>query len=136
MSEFKILNDRKRKPFMKAVAVIFGIALIAAGIVLGSALGPIAGLLLIWSAFFMKYTTVNAEGITVHYDAKLFRYQEHWRFSEISNIHREARGPDYSALHFTKGALSKRLIFTKDDAEKVIEIAMNHNHKIYFDEAY
>jgi len=137
MSNFKIMNDRKRKPFVKVIAVIFGVILLTAGFLLGSAFGVAGGLLLIWSAFFIKYTIVNEEGIIVHYDAKLFRYHEQWRFDEISHIHREAiKDPDYSILHFTKGVMSKRLVFEKNDAHKVIEIALKNNKTIHFDEAF
>jgi len=136
MSSIKIMNDRKRKPFVKVLAVIFSVVLITVGIVLGSLFGIVGGLILLWSAFFVKYTVVNEEGIVVHYDAKLFRYHEHWRFDEISNIHRETiKDPAYSILHFTKGVMSKRLVFEKGDAQKVIEYALKRNQKIHFDEA-
>lgn len=136
MSNIKIMNDRKRPPFIKVIAVIFGMILLTVGLLIGSVFGVVAGPLLIWSAFFIKYTIVNEEGIIVHYDAKLFRYQEQWRFDEISSIHREKiKDPNYSVLHFTKGVMSKRLVFEKNDAQKVIEIALKNNKTIHFDEA-
>lgn len=137
MKSFKVMNDRKKKPFIKSITVIFGAVLFIAGLLLGSVFGIAAGPILIWAAFFVKYTIVNEEGIIVHYDAKIFRYQEEWRFDEITNIHREAvKSGDYSVLHFTKGTMSKRLVFEKKDAQKVIDFALETNKNIHFEEAF
>lgn len=137
MNEFKVLNDRKRKPYTKVISVIFGVLLILLGILIDSIFGFIAGPLLIWSAFFVKYTVVNEEGIAVNYNAKLFNYKEEWLFNDITNLHREkVKDPEYAALHFTKGAMSKRLIFTSKDSDIIINLALRKNDKIYFDEAY
>lgn len=136
MIEYKVLNDRIRKPSTKVIAVIFGIFLIVAGVFLDSIFGIIVGPIIIWSSFFAKYTIVNTEGITVNYDARMFKYKEEWRFDEVTNLHRETlKDPNYSSLHFTKGAMSKRLVFSKGDAQKIIDMAINRNEKIYFEEA-
>lgn len=136
MSEFKVMNDRKRKPLTRIIAVIFGIFLIIVGIFLESIYGILVGPILIWSSFFIKYTIVNEYGIVVNYDARIFKYKEEWLFDEITNLHRETvKDPNYSILHFTKGAMSKRLVFTQEDAKKIINIALKKNEKIYFNEA-
>lgn len=135
MTEYKVLNDRKRKPATRFVSIIFGIVIIMMGIFLPSPIGLVLGPLLIWSAFFEKYTIVTAEGIMVHYNARLFKYKEEWLFKDVTNLHLEkVRDPDYAVLHFTKGSLSKRLVFQAGDAEDIIDLALAANDKIFFKE--
>ena len=137
MKDFKVMNDRKRKPFTKVIAILFGIFLIVAGILINSFFGIIVGPLLIWASLFVKYTTVNAEGIIVNYDARIFKYKDEWLFDDVTNLHREqAKDPQYSILHFTKGAMSRRLVFTSQDAQVIIGLAEKKNSKIHFDETH
>ncbi|NLM09093.1 MAG: hypothetical protein GX215_09225, partial [Clostridiales Family XIII bacterium] len=125
MNEFKVLNDRKRRLSTRIAAVIFGVVIVVLGIAFASPIGILLGPFLVWSAFFNKYTLVNPEGIIVHYDAVLFKYKEAWLFDDISNLHRETvKDPKYIVLHFTRRALSKRLIFEKEDAQKIIDLAL------------
>ncbi len=134
-NEFRVLNDRKRKTSTRVASVVFGIALVAIGILLSSPIGILLGPLLVWAAFFNKYTIVNPEGIIVYYDAVLFKYKEAWLFDDVSNLHRETvKDPNYIVLHFTRRSLSKRLIFQKQDAQKIIDLALRKNNKIHFEE--
>ncbi|MDI9494099.1 MAG: hypothetical protein QM289_06440 [Bacillota bacterium] len=135
MNEFKVLNDRKRRLSTRIAAVIFGVGIVVLGIAFASPIGILLGPFLVWSAFFNKYTLVNPEGIIVHYDAVLFKYKEAWLFDDISNLHRETvKDPKYIVLHFTRRALSKRLIFEKEDAQKIIDLALQKNSKIHFED--
>ncbi|GAB1476489.1 hypothetical protein MASR2M70_13230 [Bacillota bacterium] len=136
MNEFKVLNDRRRRLSTRIAAVVFGIAIIVLGIVFASPIGILLGPFLVWSAFFNKYTLVNEDGIIVHYDAVIFKYKEAWLFSEISDLHREkVKNPEYVILHFTKRAMSKRLVFSANDAQRIIDLALKMNKKIHFEEA-
>ncbi|MFA5635503.1 MAG: hypothetical protein WCX60_03125 [Anaerovoracaceae bacterium] len=135
MNEFKIVNDRKRRLSTRIAAVVFGIGIIVLGIAFASPVGILLGPFLVWSAFFNKYTLVNPEGIIVHYDAVLFKYKEAWLFDDVSNLHRETvKDPKYMVLHFTRRSLSKRLIFEKEDAQRIIDLALQKNSKIHFED--
>ncbi len=135
MNEFKVLNDRKRRLSTRIAAVIFGVGIVVLGIAFASPIGILLGPFLVWSAFFNKYTLVNPEGIIVHYDAVLFKYKEAWLFDDISNLHRETvKDPKYIVLHFTRRALSKRRFFEKEDAQKIIDLALQKNSKIHFED--
>lgn len=117
------------------IAIIFGCFLIVVGIFTSSIFGIVFGPIIIWSSLFMKYTTVNEEGINVNYDARVFKYKEEWLFDEVTNIHRElTKDPQYTMLHFTKGSMSKRLVFTSQDAQGIIDLARERNSSIYFDD--
>ncbi len=135
MNEFKVLNDRKRRLSTRIAAVIFGVGIVVLGIAFQSPIGVLLGPILVWSAFFNKYTLVSEEGVIVHYDAVLFKYKEAWLFDEVSNLHSEkVKDPKYIVLHFTRRALSKRLIFEKEDAQKIIDLALQKNSKIHFED--
>lgn len=137
MNQYKVLNDRKKGPVLIVITALFGIFLIAAGIVTGTFLGVGIGVIIIWAAFFQKSTVVNEEGIVIHYNARVFQYKEEWPFHEITNLHQETvRDPGYLVLHFTKGSMSKRLVFNRQEALKIVDIALEKNANIYFDEAH
>lgn len=132
MSDYTVYNDRVKKPYVKVVSIIFGLILIVFGFIASYPYGYVFGLLLIWASFFRKYTSVTDEALTINYDAKLFKYKELWKFSEITNIHKEnVADPNYLILHFTKGAMSKRLVFKKVDALKIVETATHINRNIH-----
>lgn len=132
MNEYLVFNDRVKKPYVKVVSIIFGLILIAFGFIASYPFGYVLGLLLIWASFFRKYTIVTEEAITINYDAKVFKYKELWKYSEITNIHKEnVADLNYMILHFTKGAMSKRLVFKKEDALKIVETATRINPDIH-----
>lgn len=134
MIEYKVLNDRERKASTRIASIVFGIVLVIMGLILMSPIGFVLGPLLLWSAFFEKFTIVNEKGITVNYDARLFTYKEEWPFKDVSNLHLEkVKDPNYSVLHFTKGSMSKRLVFQTDDAKGIIDLALEANPKIFFE---
>ena len=136
MTEFTIRNDRVKKPYIKVITILFGLFLLAVGVIVPHVLGLIAGPLFLWSAVFRKITTVSEAGVRIHYDARLFQYDEHWPFSQITNIHQEAvPDPALRILHVTKGDLSKRLVLHKEDAARILEMARTANPSIHFGEA-
>ena len=132
VNEYFVFNDRVKKPYVKPVSIVFGLILIAFAYFAAYPFGYLMGIMLIWAAFFRKYTRVTNEAITIYHDAKLFKYKEMWNFSEITNIHKE-NVPDlnYLILHFTKGAMSKRLVLMKSDALKIVEAAIDMNPEIH-----
>lgn len=135
MTEVKAIDNRVKKPFIKAIAITLSIFLMAISVIIGAICGAIMGLIIIWALLLKKCTVINSEGIIVNYDARVFKYSEKWAFYEVTNIHRECvKDSNFSILHFTKGCMSKRLIFTSEDACKVIEFARAKNSKIYFND--
>jgi hypothetical protein len=137
MAEFKPLNDRKQKKSTKITALIAGIVFVILGIMLPSIYSIVIGGIILLAATVSKHTVINEKGIEVRYSMFAFKYVELWAFSEITEMHLEVvKDPRYSALHFTKDVISKRLIFTKEEARGVIKLASEQNPKIHYDQAY
>lgn len=92
----------------------------------------ICGILIIPSIMLNKYSIVNDEGIIIVYDVLFFKYKEYWNYIDISELHREhSKKTENVALHFLKGSMSKRLILAREDAIKVIDMAVKKNKRIH-----
>ena len=137
MSGIEVLNDRKQKKSTKVIAIAGGILLVAYGCYRMQVFVIICGIIILLSALFKKYSTVNEEGLLVNYELWLFKYKEDWSFSKLTEMHRETvSDPNYKVLHFTKGAMSRRVLLSSADAKRVVEMAKSANPSIHFDEAY
>ncbi len=136
MQNIYTLNERKNKKSTRLIAIIMGVIMLGLGIYITSIYGIICGTLILTTGFFRKTTFVNEEGIFITYDARIYKYHELWSFTDITEVHME-NGYDSSKkrLHFTKGSMSKMLVFNSLDANKVIDIAIKQNPKIHLDEA-
>ncbi len=133
MSEIKVLNDRKRTKGTIFLLAILGAALLALGAYTRAWYGIAAGIMLLASTLFHKETLVDENGITIVYDARIYRYREEWPFDQIVTLHREVgKNPSLIMLHFMKGAMSRRLMFEAEDAARVIELALDKNPRIQF----
>lgn len=135
MSGVNALNDRKQKRSTKVLTAVMGIIFVALGIYMPSIYSIVCGVIILFASLLRKNTIVNKEGIIVTYDARVYKYCESWRFSEIKEMHMEkSPNSEYLALHFTKDVISKRLIFKKKDANAIVELALSQNPNIHFDE--
>ena len=137
MIEFKPLNDRKQRTSTKIAVLVAGVAFVILGIVLPSIYSIVIGGIFLMASTVSKHTIISEKGIEVRYRMLAFKYEELWAFSEVTEMHLEiVKDPRFSALHFTKDVISKRLIFTKEDARSVVSLALKQNPKIHYDQAY
>ncbi|MFV0516728.1 MAG: hypothetical protein ACK5MV_04975 [Aminipila sp.] len=137
MCEIKSLNDRKQKKSTKSVSIVVGILLIALSIYLKAIYGIICGVLLLATVGLSKKTIINQDGILVTYDVTVYKYRELWRFIDIKELHREnISDTNTTALHFMKDVMSKRILLTSEDAEKVLEMAKSSNPQMHIDYAF
>ena len=133
MDDIKVLNQRQINRTVKLIGFFLGTIILATSIYSLSMYGIVSGILIIGALILQKNTLIDEHGITVIYDAIFYKYREVWRFDEISELHREtSKISDHVALHFLRGSMSKRLIFTKNDALHVINMARRVNRKIHF----
>lgn len=136
MNEYTAYDDRQMKVSTRIAAVIAGIALVGASIIIQSIYTGIVGAIILLATSMSKTTVVNDKGLLVTYKFLLFRHEDLWSFDNISDMHKElAEDRQFTIIHFGKGVMAKRIIFYRDDAEKVIKLALEKNSKIHFDEA-
>ena len=135
MREYIVIDHKKMKKSTRIAAVVAGFALIAAGIYMKMIYTAVVGLVILLAVMLQKTISVTEEGVQVTYDAVFCKYRELWRFGEITELHREL-SPDrrQCALHFMKDVMSRRLVFSVEDGDEVIGMALEKKEKIHFDE--
>lgn len=137
MENIYILNDRKHRKSTKLISAFMGVLMIGLGIYITSVYGIVSGILLLFAGMVRKITVINEEGVLITYDARIYKYHELWAFLDIKELHVESRSDNTKkALHFTKGAMSKILVFDTFDADKVIKRTLEKNPNIHIDEVY
>lgn len=137
MGEFESINLKKLRPVTRVFALIFSIGFLVLGVYLPSIYTLLIGVVLLLATLFDKKIVVNQDGVLVTYHMRVAKYSELWTFDQITQLYREqVPNKKYCALHFTKDVMSKRLIFTAQDAAQIIDLALSKNSQIHFDEAY
>lgn len=136
MKEYIPLNQKTKKKWKGICIGAIGLIIFCLGVYSLTIYGIIGGLLILLSNLLYKTTLVNESGIVMTYDAKFYRYVDSWDFSNIEYIHREASTTgEQTMLHFTKGAISKKLVFPSKEVEEIITLAKNKNKNIFVDVA-
>lgn len=132
MEEIMILNDRTISKVKKLGGFFMGIIILFSGIYTHSLYALICGILIALSILLNKYSIVNDDGIVIVYDALFYKYKEYWNYIDISELHRESsQKTENIALHFLKGSMSKRLVLTREDSIKVMNMAVKKNNKLH-----
>ena len=132
MREYIAINDKEPKKSTKIIAIIGGIALIIVAIIIRSLYTGLVGAVLFAAMMLSKQTAITEEGLVVTYNVIFYKYLEKWTFEEIKEIHKEI-SPDGRryALHIMKDVMSRRLVYSVADANKVIELALEKNPNIH-----
>ena len=90
-----------------------------------------AGLLLGVAMLFEKKLCITGQGMEMEYRLLVKLHHEVWTFEEIESIHREAvKELELTALIFMKGLSGKRMIFSIENAEKIVQMAKDINPSI------
>lgn len=135
--DYEPLNQRSRQAWKRTAIGTVGLFLICMGLHSLSIYGSIGGLLIACSALLKKEMMVCESGLSMTYDVVFYRYREDWKFCEIDCIHKEyARDGDRVMLHFSKGVMTRKLLFSRESAEEIIRMAKQKNSKIYVDTAH
>lgn len=132
MREFIPIDTKPMKKSTKIAALIAGIGCLALSIYIKSIYTAIVGALILAAMILSKKIAVTERGIEITYDMVLFSRVDLWSFEEIQEIHKEL-SPDRKkyALHMLKDVMSRRLVFTISDAQKVIDLALEKNPSIH-----
>lgn len=131
MREFVSIDTKRMKRSTRIAAVIAGLVLIGIAIFLHSLYTGLVGAIILAAMALSKKTAMTEEGLVVTYDALLYKYYEKWTWDQIEEVHKEL-SPDRAnmALHVMKGIMSRRLVYTRSDADKVLELIKEKNPNI------
>lgn len=132
MREYTPVDTKALRKSTKIIASLLGVTCIALSVYIKSVYAVMVGILILLALVLNKSTVVTERGIEITYDMILFKRVDLWSFDEIKEIHKEL-SPDGTryALHMMKDIMSKRLVFSIEEAEEVIELAMEKNPKIH-----
>ena len=132
MREYIAIDDKALRKSTRIAAIAGGVALIVLAVVIRSLYTGLVGAVLLAAMMLNKKVAMTEEGLVVTYDVVFYRYYEKWRFDEIQEIHKEL-SPDGRryALHIMKDVMSRRLVYSISDADKVIELALEKNPNIH-----
>lgn len=135
MHKIKAYDDKAMRKSTKIAAIIMGIGLIVFGFFSTVKYSAIIGIILLLAVLMQKETYVTEEGIDVEYDFIVHKHVISWKFDEISDIHiEEPADRNYRVLHFLRGAMSRRLIFRRNEFEEVIQMATDRNKEIHVEQ--
>lgn len=120
----------------KQISALFGVGLIFLGIFRRYPYGLLAGAVLLALGLFKKEVYANETGIVSKFHLLKFEHEDVWRFDEMQYIHEEHdyRRPEASALHFTRGVMSKMVLFRIEDCFAIVEMAKEANPEIQYSE--
>lgn len=132
MREYIAIDDKALKKSTRIAAVAGGTALILLAVFIRSLYTGLVGVVLLAAMMLNKKVAVTDECLVVTYDVVFYKYYEKWGFEEIKEIHKEL-SPDGRryALHIMKDVMSRRLVYSVTDAEKVINLALEKNPYIH-----
>ena len=132
MREYIAIDDKALRKSTRIAAVAAGIALIILAVGIRSLYTGLVGAVILAAMMLNKKTAMTEEGLVVTYDVVFYKYYEKWGFDEIKEIHK-ALSPDGRryALHIMKDVMSRRLVYSVTDAEKVIDLALEKNPNIH-----
>lgn len=134
MARIKAYDDRALRKSTRIAAMIAGIGLIALSVFPSVRYSALIGIVLLLAVIIGKETYVTEDGISVEYDFLLFKHVIRWDFTEITDIHLETVKGAHQAMHFLKGVMSRRLLFSRNEASQVLQMAKDHNSAIHIED--
>lgn len=135
MDKIRAYDERTMKKSTRAAALVMGAGLIIFGFWSSVRYSAVIGVLLILAVVFQKETYICREGIVLSYDFVIYKHKIIWNFDEISHIHIEhADSSTYVVLHFLRDVMTRRLVFCREEADRVLQLAKQANEHIHIEE--
>jgi len=133
MKTYKASTGKELSRTTEILCMVFGVVLIALGIIQRTIYGPLIGLVLLAAGAMSKSVTVSEEGIVTEYRFLVRTKREVWGWDEIKDIFCEysSKQPGKVGIHFTKESLmARRLFFPRNLKDEIIELALSQNPNI------
>ena len=133
MKTYKASTGRELSRTTEILCMVFGVVLIALGIIQRTIYGPLIGIVLLAAGIMSKSVTVSEEGIVTEYRFLVRTKREVWSWDEIKDIFCEysSKHPGKVGIHFTKESLmARRLFFPRNLKDEIVELALNQNPDI------
>ncbi|GAB1475928.1 hypothetical protein MASR2M70_07600 [Bacillota bacterium] len=89
------------------------------------------GAVVIYVALYSKDVVIDEKGMTTHYHAIIYNKSKTYPFSEFSELRVIRSLPSETVIGFIRKGMNTNCIFTAEDAENVIDLALEHNPRIH-----
>ncbi len=125
----------QRKLWVKVAVIIFGAYTVYNAAVNHNWFYLPFGIIMILATFSDRKHVISQEGVDILYTVCGVQFHNMWDWAEINTIHTDSiKSRPNVELHIGKDVVSRRFIFSEDDAGKAIDIAGRINSKIYITE--
>lgn len=115
-----------RRPWQKNGAIILGIIIIITGLFMKDPLLVTMGVVLAYISLYKKTIIADEDGMTIHYNAIVYRKTKHFSYEEFSEI-RAGTGGGMTHLGFIRRGMPYPIFLMEEDAEAVMEMALEKN---------
>ncbi|MFV0517969.1 MAG: hypothetical protein ACK5MV_11290 [Aminipila sp.] len=122
----------ERKLWVKVSVIIFGVYAVFNAAVNRDWFYLPFGVIMILATFSDRKHVISEEGVDILYTVCGVQFHNMWNWDEINTIHIDSiKSRPNVALHIGKDVISRRFIFSQQDADEAIAIAGTMNSKIY-----
>lgn len=121
MKYYGILPERKL--WVKIAAIALGVLASYRAYVNNNWFYVPFGLVLILVSFSSRRQVVSEQGVDIEYSLLGHCFHNLWTFEEIQAIHKDSlKSAPNIELHFNRGAMNRRFIFSPEDAQGVKDL--------------
>nr|WP_144019918.1 hypothetical protein [Urinicoccus massiliensis] len=121
MKYYGILPERKL--WVKIAALILGVLSSYQALVHQNWFFMPFGLVVILASFSERKQVVSDQGVDIEYRVLGHCFQNLWTYEEIQAIHKDSlKSAPRVEVHFNKGAINRRFIFSPEDARGIEDL--------------
>ena len=129
MKYYGILPERKL--WVKIAALLLGILSIYQALAHRDWFYVPFGLVIILASFSERKQVVSDQGVDIEYEVLGHCFHNLWTYEEIQAVHKDSlKSAPRVEIHFNKGAINRRFIFSPEDARAIEDLFREKKPKI------
>lgn len=134
MESYTALRRSSLKKDRTKFTIVCGILVMILAIIFEDYTFVALGAVVVYVAIYSKDVVIDDNGMTTHYNAIFYNKSRTYPFSEFSELRVVRTIPTETVIGFVRKGMNTNCIFTADDAESVIDLALEHNPRIHITE--
>ncbi len=122
---------RPRKQWVKTGCWLLCVFLMLGGLLTKYRIALLFGALYVLVLLYERRTAVTERGVEIFYRMRITTHYDFWSWEEIDAVVREdLHHPTLVALYFNRGNRVKRLFFTREESQRIMDMARRQKHRI------
>jgi len=134
MESYTALRRSSLKKDHTKFTIVCGILIMIIAVVFSDYIFVALGAVVVYVALYSKDVVIDDKGMTTHYNAIFYNKSRTYPFSEFSELRVVSSMPTETVIGFVRKGMNTNCIFTADDAESIIDLALEHNPRIHITE--